>query len=276
MDKNSKKKLDDDQHTSRGDLEQPHIVDQLPPYIIDRHSADSIDLHPHSIIDRHPLEIIDRHPSLEELPGYMIEIGPIEEIRKRVKRIHDPVRIMFPCDVFEAESPIPPNRSMKFSSYIEVLDDPLHAEASQRGLRFRSEVDTGPTKSVSNDINKSGSIDTTTSPSIDTTTSSSIDSGRISKQKEFDVCENIFDGVNTTRSDKFEGKKRRNWKKRKMIKDGPQLSLIPHLSDGVRKSRVRSRCLSKPFAKLRAILTAEIIDKREDKKIERHCSSNFD
>ena len=109
-----------------------------------------------------------------------------------MKRIHDPVRIMVPCDVFDAESPIPPNRSMKFSSYIEVLDDPLYAEASQRGLIFRSEVDTYPTKSVSNDINKSGSINTTTSPSIDTTTSSSINSGRISKQKEFDVCENIL------------------------------------------------------------------------------------
>ncbi|KAH0867593.1 hypothetical protein HID58_074615, partial [Brassica napus] len=26
---------------------------------------------------------------------------------KRVKRIHDPVKIVVPCDVFEAESPIP-------------------------------------------------------------------------------------------------------------------------------------------------------------------------
>ncbi|KAF3537773.1 hypothetical protein F2Q69_00022722 [Brassica cretica] len=90
----------------------------------------------------------------------MIETGPIEEsvhksetshlavpehlrppicteeaarIHKRVKRIHDPVRIMVPCDVFEAESPIPPDRSIQFSSYIEVLDYPLNAEACQRG-----------------------------------------------------------------------------------------------------------------------------------------------
>ncbi|KAH0903181.1 hypothetical protein HID58_042684, partial [Brassica napus] len=28
---------------------------------------------------------------------------------KRVKRIHDHVKIMVPCDVFEAESPIPPD-----------------------------------------------------------------------------------------------------------------------------------------------------------------------
>ncbi|KAF3591655.1 hypothetical protein DY000_02021868 [Brassica cretica] len=274
MDLNSKKKLDDDQHTSRGDLETspkasvdrhqpdeidrqaPHIINQRPPYIIDRHSADIINLHPPSIIDRHPHEIVDRHPLLEELPRYIIETVPIVErvhksetshlavlehlrppicteeaarIRKRVKRIHDHVRIMVPCDVFEAESPIPLDRRMQFISYIE-----------------------------------SGSIDTTTSQSIDTTTSLSIDSGSVSEQKEFDVCENIFDGDTTTRSDKSGGKKRRNWKKRKMIKDGPQLSLIHHFSDGVRKSRVRSRCFSQPFTKLRALLIAEMIDKGEE------------
>ncbi|KAF3536089.1 hypothetical protein F2Q69_00019821 [Brassica cretica] len=43
-----------------------------------------------------------------------------------------------------------------------------------------------------------------------------------------------------------------------------QLSLIPHFSDGVRKSRVRSRCLSQPFAKVRALLIAEMIDKGEE------------
>ncbi|KAF2572718.1 hypothetical protein F2Q70_00001467 [Brassica cretica] len=180
--------------------------------------------------------------------------------------------MMVPCDVFEVESPILLDRSMQFSSYIEVLDDPLHAEASQRGLIFRSEVDTGPTESVSNDINKPGSIDTTTSPSIvtttsssiDTTTSSSIDSGRVSEEKEFDVCENIFDGDTTTQSEKSGGKKRRNWKKRKKIKDGPQLSMIPHFSDGSSKSRVRSRCFSKSFAKLQALFIAEMIDKGDE------------
>ncbi|KAH0862603.1 hypothetical protein HID58_079814 [Brassica napus] len=30
---------------------------------------------------------------------------------KRVKRINDPVKIVVPCAVFKAESPIPPNRS---------------------------------------------------------------------------------------------------------------------------------------------------------------------
>ena len=73
---------------------------------------------------------------------------------------------------------------MQLSSYIEVLDDHQHVEASQRGLRFRDVVDKGPaeaasidtgripsnntTDAISNDINKSESIETTTSPSIDT------------------------------------------------------------------------------------------------------------
>ena len=101
MDHKSKKKLDDYQDTSRGDLENspkasidrhqpdgidrqpPHIIDQRPPYIIDRQSSDSIDLHPHSIIDRHTPEIVDRHPSLEELPGYIVELEPVEE------RVHE-------------------------------------------------------------------------------------------------------------------------------------------------------------------------------------------
>ena len=107
------------------------------------------------------------------------------------------------------------------------------------------------------------SIETKTSPSIDATTSPSIDSGRVSEQKEFDLCENIFNGDTTTRSDKSGGKKRMSQKKRKRIKDGPQLSLIPHFSDGVRKSRVCNRCFSQPFAKVRALLIA-VIDKGEE------------
>ena len=66
------------------------------------------------------------------------------------------------------------------------------------------------------------------------------------------------------RSDKSGGKKSRNWKKRKRIKGDPQLSLIPHFSDGVRKPRVRSRCFSQPFAKLKALLIAEMINKGEE------------
>ena len=73
MDQNSKKKLDDDQHTSRGDLETS------PKASIDRQSADSIDLHPHSIINRHPPVCIDRHSWWDELPAYVVEIEPIKE-----------------------------------------------------------------------------------------------------------------------------------------------------------------------------------------------------
>ncbi|WZZ51011.1 hypothetical protein YC2023_051118 [Brassica napus] len=46
--------------------------------------------------------------------------------------------------------------------------------------------------------------------------------------------------------------------------EGSQLSFIPHFSDGVRKSTVRSRCFSQPFAKLQALLIAEMIDKGEE------------
>ncbi|KAF2571082.1 hypothetical protein F2Q70_00004531 [Brassica cretica] len=49
-----------------------------------------------------------------------------------------------------------------------------------------------------------------------------------------------------------------------MTKGGSQLSLISGFSDGVRKSRVRSICFSQPFAKFRALLIAEMIDKGEE------------
>ena len=62
--------------------------------------------------------------------------------------------------------------------------------------------------------------------------------------------------------------KKRNWKKRKRIMGDSRISLIPRFSDGVRKSRVRSRCFSQPFAKLRALLIAEMIDKGEESKEE--------
>ncbi|KAF2576728.1 hypothetical protein F2Q70_00002774 [Brassica cretica] len=152
-------------------------------------------------------------------------------------RIHDPVPVVGPCAVFEAESPIPPDRSMQFSSYNEVLDDHQHVEASQRVLRFRDEVDKGPAEAASIDTDQIPSIDTNTLPSIDTTTASSIDSGRLSEQKDFDVCGNLRDGDTTTRSDKSGGKKRRNWKTRKRIKGDFQLSFIPRFSYGLRKSR---------------------------------------
>uniref|UniRef100_A0A0D3D4T9 Uncharacterized protein n=1 Tax=Brassica oleracea var. oleracea TaxID=109376 RepID=A0A0D3D4T9_BRAOL len=281
LDHNLEKKLDDCQHTSEKDLEtskasidryQPDEIDRQPPHIIDRHRQPLIDQH-------HPPNI-DRCSLLYVPPGCIIEMEPIEErmymskashldteeateFHKRVKRIHDPVKIVVPCIVVEVESPIPPDRSMQLSPYVGVVDDPLHAEASQRGLLFRDEVDKGPYEAASIDTdrmpsintNNLASIDTTTSPSIDTTPSPSIDIGRISEQKEFDVCGNLRDVDTTTRSDKSGGKKRRNWKKRKRI------------MDCVKKSRVRNRCFSHPFAKLRAklraLLLAEMIDKGE-------------
>uniref|UniRef100_A0A0D3BVK4 Uncharacterized protein n=1 Tax=Brassica oleracea var. oleracea TaxID=109376 RepID=A0A0D3BVK4_BRAOL len=75
-----------------------------------------------------------------------------------------------------------------------------------------------------------------------------------------------------------------------------QLSLISRFSDGVRKSRVHSICFSQPFAKLQALLIAEMIDKGEESpkvklndynkalsgrqttisSAERHCSKKID
>uniref|UniRef100_A0A0D3ATQ5 Retrotransposon gag domain-containing protein n=1 Tax=Brassica oleracea var. oleracea TaxID=109376 RepID=A0A0D3ATQ5_BRAOL len=205
MDQNSEKKLDDDENTSRGDMETS------PKASIGRHQPDEIDRHPPCIIDLHPPESIDRQPLLDEPHCFIVEMEPIEERMHESEASHN---IVIPCAVVEVEFPIPPNRCMQLSPYIGVLDDPLHAEASQRGLRFRDKVDKGPaeaasidtdqipsndtTDAISNDINKPVSIETATSPSIDT--------GRISKQKEFDVCGNLFDGETTTRSDKSGGR----------------------------------------------------------------------
>ncbi|KAF3573184.1 hypothetical protein F2Q69_00059480 [Brassica cretica] len=92
------------------------------------------------------------------------------------------------------------------------------------------EAETSYWTSTSNDTSTSTSIDGTISTStddkistsIDITTSSSIDSGRVSEQKEFDVCENLGDGDTHYAIRQVWGIKRRNWKKRKRIKDGPQ------------------------------------------------------
>ncbi|KAF3535719.1 hypothetical protein F2Q69_00022859 [Brassica cretica] len=285
MDHNSKKKLDDDQHTSRGDLETspkatidrhqpdgidrqpPHIIDQHPPYIIDRQSSDSIDLHPHSIIDRHPPDCIDRHPLFDGPHGYIVEQEQVEE------RVHES-EASHNADSKHQRPPIwteeavgfQKNKGSHLSSDIEVLDDHQHVEASLKGLRFRDEVDKGPAEAVSINTDRIPSIDINKPTSIDATTSPSINNGRVSEQKEFDVCENLRDGETTTRSDKSGGKKRRNWKKIKRIMGDSQLSLIPRFSHGVRKSIVCIKCFSQPFAKLRALPVAEMIDKGEKSK----------
>ncbi|KAF3503018.1 hypothetical protein F2Q69_00042932 [Brassica cretica] len=108
----------------------------------------SIDLHPHSIIVRHPTDCIDRHPLLDEPHSYIVKLEQVEErvheseasdnvdskhlrplicaeeaigFHKRVKRIHDPVKIVVPCAVFEVEFPIPPDNGSHLSSYIEEI-----------------------------------------------------------------------------------------------------------------------------------------------------------
>uniref|UniRef100_A0A0D2ZPN2 Uncharacterized protein n=1 Tax=Brassica oleracea var. oleracea TaxID=109376 RepID=A0A0D2ZPN2_BRAOL len=247
LDQNLEKKLDDDQLTSGRDLgtslkvgidrEPPYIIDQHPPYIIDRHATYTIDLHLTDCIDRHSPNDIDRHPSLDELQGYIIELEPVEEkeykseashlavtkhlrspvcaevaagFHKRVKRIHDPMKFVVPCAVFEADFPDPPDKSMHLGSYNGVFDDHMYAVASQRGLRFRGDFDKGPTEAVSNDINKPASIDTTSS--------SSIDIHRVSERIEFKVYQNLCDGGTATRSDKSGGKIRRIGRREKGLR----------------------------------------------------------
>ncbi|KAG5410943.1 hypothetical protein IGI04_007262, partial [Brassica rapa subsp. trilocularis] len=312
------------------DRHKPDEIDRHPPYDIDLQSPSNIDQHTPDCIARYPPDCIDRHPCLDELSGYMIEpelvgrkehtsgashLAVLENLRlplceeeavgicKRVKRIHDPVKFVVPYEVFEAESPIPPDKSMELSSYGGVFDDNKYVEASQRELRFRDEVDNCPAEVPSSDINRTKSIDTIISSSIDTGQIPSIDTRRESEQNEYELCGNIFYGDTTTLSDKSGGKKWRNWKKKKRTNEGSQLSLIPHFSDdarksrvrlhksvgkkgrnwkkrkrtkggsqlpltpyfsdSIRKSRVRSKCFSHPYAKLKALFIAEMIDKGE-------------
>ncbi|KAL0854216.1 hypothetical protein Bca101_059368 [Brassica carinata] len=137
------------------------------------------------------------HPAVPKYQRPPIWTEEADGFHKRVKRIYDPVKLMVPFAVFEAESPIPPDKDLYLSSYIEVLDDQQHVEASQKGLRFIDEVDKGPTEAPSSDISNPKSIDCTTSSSINT-------------------------------------------------------------------YQIPSRCFSQPFAKLRALLIAEMIYKGEE------------
>ncbi|KAF2575890.1 hypothetical protein F2Q70_00004333 [Brassica cretica] len=177
------------------------------------------------------------HPAVHEHQRPPICAEEAVGFHKRPKMIHEPVKIVVPCAIFVVEFPIPPDKGAHLSSYIEVLNDHQHLESSQRGLRFRDEVYKGPAEAASIDTDRIPSNDTNKPASIKTITSTSIDTHRVSEQKEYEVCQNLFDGGTTTRPDKSGGKKRRNWKKRKGIKDGPQLSLIPHFSYRVKKSK---------------------------------------
>ncbi|KAF2561734.1 hypothetical protein F2Q70_00016778 [Brassica cretica] len=185
MNQNSKKKLDDDQHISRVDLEtskasidrhKPYEIDRQPPQIINLHSPD-IDQHRQPIIDRHHQPNIDRCPLLDRPPIWTEEGDGFHKI---VKRIHDHVKAVVPCAVVEVEFPVPPDRSMLFSSHIEVLDDYHHVEASQRGLGFRDEVDMGPAEATSIDTDQIPSNDINKLASINANPPTSIHSGRVS------------------------------------------------------------------------------------------------
>ncbi|KAF3497307.1 hypothetical protein DY000_02053181 [Brassica cretica] len=214
IDQNSKKKLDDDQHTSRGDLEtskasigrhQPDQIDRQPPHIIDLHPPD-IDRHRQPHIDRHHPPIIDRCPLLDVPPGCIIEMEPIEErmymskvshlavpkhqrppiwteeaagFHKRVKRIHDPVKIVVPCAVFETESPIPPDRSTQYIHMSTrsnkgiwlLLVEPLDLEHVIHKSKRAVDTLQAPIGSVKIQT----SIDTVQPASIDTVQPTSID-----------------------------------------------------------------------------------------------------
>ncbi|KAF2573637.1 hypothetical protein F2Q70_00003977 [Brassica cretica] len=240
--------LKDEAQSENLDRNLENDLETLPEASLDRHHPSDIDRYPSDYIDRYPPDDINRHPGLGELSGYIVELEPIEERMHELwfHALYLKLNLLF--HLIEICSSA---TTLRYWMIISI-------EASQRGLRFRDEVDKGPTEAasidtdqipsndttdaISNDINKSALIDATTTPSIDT--------GHVSEQKEFDVCGNLFDGETTTQSNNSGGKKRRNWKKRKRTKGGSQLSLIPRFSDGVKKSRVRSRCFSKPFAKV--------------------------
>ncbi|KAF3509754.1 hypothetical protein F2Q69_00007135 [Brassica cretica] len=153
-------------------------------------------------------------------------------LHKRVKRIHDPAKIVVSCAVVEVEFPIPADRSMQLSPYIGIFDDHILAVASQRGLRCRGEVDKTPAEAASIVTEQIPSIDTNTSPSIDATISTV---GAYQSRRSL-MCVKIF------------------------LMDASPRDQI----NGVGKSIVRSICFSQPFAKLRALLIAEMIDKGEE------------
>ncbi|KAF3601356.1 hypothetical protein F2Q69_00035560 [Brassica cretica] len=248
---------------------RPHHRSSSPPHcryhhlIVDTTSSALIDADscylstPLEIPERSscPQDIADSAQKGTDVPSYY----PSQYVEK-VITIEDFLELeeFLELDDGEQLGDLDSSREVIMEDFLELeewLDSEKKLEVSQRrGLRFRCEVDNGPTEAVSRDTNKPTSIDITTSPSIDTS--------RESEQNEYEVCGNLFDGETTTRSDNSGGNKKRNWKKRKRTKGGSQLSLISRFSDGVRKSRVRNRCFSQPFTKLRALLIAEMIDKR--------------
>ncbi|KAF2592854.1 hypothetical protein F2Q70_00042288 [Brassica cretica] len=72
-------------------------METSPKASIDHHPPESIDRHPPDCIDRHPLDDIDQHPR----PPICAEEAAW--FHKRLKRLHDPVKFVVPCAIFEAE-----------------------------------------------------------------------------------------------------------------------------------------------------------------------------
>ena len=124
--------------------------------------------------------------------------------------------------IFEVESPIPPDISVHQDLKIGIVEGYLPVAVFQEKL------------GLEDDVRK-----------VSATPASTL---RVPQHAE-------------TETDKSRGKKMKNLKKRKMIKGDPQLSLIPHFSNGVKKYIVHSRCFAQPFSKLRALFIAEMIDK---------------
>ncbi|KAH0878835.1 hypothetical protein HID58_066229 [Brassica napus] len=56
---------------------------------------------------------VDREITMEDF----LELEDEAQHENLVKRIHDPVKFVVPCAVFEAESPIPPDRSVNLGSH---------------------------------------------------------------------------------------------------------------------------------------------------------------
>ncbi|CDY21454.1 BnaC03g27430D [Brassica napus] len=67
------------------------------------------------------------HLAVPEHPRPPICTEEAAGFHKRVKRIHDHVKFVVPCIVFEVESPIPTNRSVHLGSYIGKFDDHMYA-----------------------------------------------------------------------------------------------------------------------------------------------------
>ncbi|KAH0873032.1 hypothetical protein HID58_070394, partial [Brassica napus] len=111
----SKLKLDVDQHPTGKDL------DTSPKASINRYPP-SIDRH--SWLNELPIKkIMDKskasHLAVPEHLKSTIYAEKADGFHKRVKKIHDLVKLMIPCTLSEDEFPILPDRSVHLGSFIE-------------------------------------------------------------------------------------------------------------------------------------------------------------